>query len=274
MSKIKLGLNPEFVRHADKSFEWAMETTKKLGYAYFEPNVITGRCLLSEAGYCHLQSMEIDPAIMKARLAHHGLIPSGVSCHASLMKSDVGVTYLCQAIRYAAAIGAPCINTDEGKKPDWMTEDEAFDLMKMNLRPILQEAERYGVFVALEAHSPYSTRIDTMGRLLGLSDSPMLRVNYDCGNVLLAGTDPIEYLETFKHKVVHVHAKDIGDELLDQRGKITGTPVGVACGDGAIDWPKVVEILEGVGYEGVFSVECGTEDQARRSFAHLSGVLG
>ncbi len=273
MSSIHLGLNPEFVRHADQSFTLALQATKKMGYEYFEPNLITGRCLLSEHGYCHLQSMENDPAWMRDQLAEHGLKPSGVSAHASLMKSDWGVDYLIQAIQYAAAIGAPCVNTDEGKKPVWLSDDEAFELIKLNLRPVLREAERNEVFLALEPHSPYTVKIDTMARLLDLSVSPWLRVNYDSGNVFLAGTDPIEYLETFKDKIVHVHAKDIGGELLEKKGQITGTPVGVACGDGVIDFKQVVSVLDGVGYEGVLCVECGTEEQAGRSIEHLQGIL-
>ena len=34
MGKIKLGINMEFVRHADKSFEWGVEKAAQLGYQY------------------------------------------------------------------------------------------------------------------------------------------------------------------------------------------------------------------------------------------------
>jgi hypothetical protein len=58
-----------------------------------------------------------------------------------------------------------------------------------------------------------------------------------------------------------------------ERGKVTGTPVGCACGDGVIDWAKVVSILAGGGFSGVLSVECGTPEQAARSLEHLKTVL-
>ena len=58
---------------------------------------------------------------------------------------------------------------------------------------------------------------------------------------------------------MHVHAKDITVEHADaERGKVTGTPVGCACGDGVIDWQRVIAILRGAGFSGVLSVECGT----------------
>ena len=59
--KILIGVNMEFVRHADKSFEWGVEKAAELGYQYIEPMVHWGRELLSEAGYFHSVSMLDDP---------------------------------------------------------------------------------------------------------------------------------------------------------------------------------------------------------------------
>jgi sugar phosphate isomerase/epimerase len=73
---------------------------------------------------------------------------------------------------------------------------------------------------------------------------------------------------------VHVHAKDISVSQAEaEHGKVTGTPVGCACGDGVIDWARIVSILNDGHYSGVLSVECGTPEQARRSLHHLDGAL-
>jgi sugar phosphate isomerase/epimerase len=74
---------------------------------------------------------------------------------------------------------------------------------------------------------------------------------------------------------VHLHAKDISvQQSGTQRGKVTGTPVGCACGDGVIEWAKVIEIVrKGCPRDIVFSVECGTIDQAERSIQHLQRLL-
>ena len=61
MAKVSVGVNLEFVRHADKSFEWGVEKAAELGYEYVEPMVHWGRELLSEAGYFHSVSMLDDP---------------------------------------------------------------------------------------------------------------------------------------------------------------------------------------------------------------------
>ena len=43
--------------------------------------------------------------------------------------------------------------------------------------------------------------------------------------------------ERVRDRLVHLHAKDISVQHSDaERGKVTGTPVGCACGDGVIDW--------------------------------------
>jgi sugar phosphate isomerase/epimerase len=99
-------------------------------------------------------------------------------------------------------------------------------------------------------------------------------VNYDTGNAFLAGEDPYEGLKAVQHLLVHIHAKDIAFQQAEaEKGKVTGTPVGCACGDGAVDWAKVMAILRAAGYEGVLSVECGTPDQAARSLAHLRPLV-
>ena len=49
-----------------------------------------------------------------------------------------------------------------------------------------------------------------------------------------------------------------------ERGKVSGTPVGCACGDGVIDWAGVIEVCRCAPYDLVLSVECGTVEQAKR----------
>ncbi|MGC8844961.1 MAG: sugar phosphate isomerase/epimerase family protein, partial [Candidatus Hydrogenedens sp.] len=58
-----------------------------------------------------------------------------------------------------------------------------------------------------------------------------------------------------------------------ERGKVTGTPVGCACGDGVIDWTKVISILKKSPRNIVMSVECGTIEQAERSIKYLKELL-
>jgi sugar phosphate isomerase/epimerase len=272
---IEVGVNMEFIRSQDKSFAAGVEVAARLGYKYVEPMVHNGRELLSEAGYFHSFSLDDDPLEMKDILDQNGVKPSGLSAHCPLMRPEISVPYLQKAIHLAAAIGAPVVNTDEGIRPSWVSLDEAFAVMKYTLSTVMRIAERYGISIGIEPHQSITRTTEGLLKIVGLVDSRLLRVNYDTGNVYLAGGDPYEGLKAVSHLLVHVHAKDITVEHADaERGKVTGTPVGCACGDGVIDWKKVVAILREAKFSGVLSVECGTEQQAVRSLAHLNGVLG
>ena len=271
---IEAGVNMEFIRSQDKPFAAGVERAAKLGYRFVEPMVHNGRELLSEAGYFHSFSLDDDPGEMKDVLDTFGVKASALSAHCPLMRPEISVPYLQKAIRFAAAMGAPVVNTDEGIRPSWVSMEEAFGVMKYTLSTVLRTAERYGVYIGIEPHQSISKSTQGLLRIATLVASPFLRVNYDTGNAYLGGEDPYEGLRAVCHLLVHVHAKDIAIEHSEaERGKVTGTPVGCACGDGVIDWKKVIGILREATFAGVLSVECGTEEQARRSLAHLNAAL-
>lgn len=274
MGKISLGVNMEFVRHDDKSFEWGVEKAAELGYEYVEPMVHWGRELLSEAGYFHSVSMLDDPYRVRRACEKAGVKLSALSAHCPLIKPEVSVEYLKQAIRFAAECGAPVITTDEGPKPLWTTEEEDHVLMRYTLGEAAAVAEPRGIRIGLEPHQQYTKTPAGLDRIYGLVPSPAIGINFDTGNSYLGGQDPIEWLQHVKDRLVHLHAKDISARQSEaERGKVTGTPVGCACGDGVIDWAKVVDICRTAPADIVFSVECGTIEEAKRSIAHLRTLL-
>ena len=81
-------------------------------------------------------------------------------------------------------------------------------------------------------------------------------------------------MEDVLDRLVHLHAKDISIQQSDnERGAVTGTPVGCACGEGVIDWQRVIDICRHSSQDIVFSVECGTVAQADYSIQHLKSLL-
>lgn len=275
MANIYIGINLEFVRHNDKSFEWGVQKAAKLGYAYVEPMVHWGRELLSEAGYFHSVSMLDDPLRVKRSCESAGVRLSGLSAHTPLCKPEISTEYLKQAIRFAAECGAPVINTDEGPKPAWTTEAEDHVLMRYALMEAAKLAEPRGISIGLECHQQYSKHPEGLDRIYKLVKSPSIGINFDTGNAFLCGHDPYKWLRKVAKRLVHLHAKDISMEQGgEERGKVTGTPVGCACGDGVIDWAKVIAIVrKECPRDIVLSVECGTVEQAERSIKHLKSLL-
>ena len=274
MGNVSIGVNLEFVRHADKPFEWAVEKAAELGYEYVEPWVHLGRELISEAGYFATVSMFDDPYRIKRACERAGIKLSALSSHTPLCKPDISTNYLKQSIRFAAECGAPVVTTDEGPKPPWTTEEQDHVLMRYVLTEAAAIAEPREILIGLEPHQQYSKTPEGLDRIYELVDSPAIGINFDTGNSYLAGQNPIKWLKHVKDRLVHLHAKDISvQQSEDKRGKVTGTPSGCACGQGVIDWKKVIEICKSAPRDIVMSVECGTIRQAEESIDYLKKLI-
>lgn len=275
MARFRITLNMEFCRSADKGFEAGVKIAAGMGYRYVEPMVHTGWELLSEAEYFHSTSLEEDPLLMKEICDRHGIVVSSLSAHAPLMKPEASVTRLIKAIVECRAVGADFINTDAGIKPDWMDDDWAHEVMRYTLTKAEQTARRHRVFICIEPHDIFTRTTPGLMKIVNLVPSPWIQVNWDTGNSYLAGLeDPYEGLERVRDKVYHVHAKDISmRHSEEERGKVTGTPVGCACGEGVVDWERIARILGPVDREIFLSVECGRIDEAERSLAYLRRAL-
>jgi sugar phosphate isomerase/epimerase len=160
-------------------------------------------------------------------------------------------------------------------KPDWMDDGQAHDVMRYTLQKASFVARRHSVRICIEPHGVYTKTADGLLRIVDLVPSPWIEVNWDTGNAYLAAVeDPYEALEKVVDRVYHVHAKDISLEHSErERGKVTGTPVGCACGDGVVDWERVLHILDPLDRELTLSVECGTIEQAERSRVFLEQLV-
>jgi sugar phosphate isomerase/epimerase len=275
MGKVYIGVNMEFIRSADKPFAWGVAKAAEIGYEYIEPMVHWGRELLSEAGYFHSVSMYDDPLWVRELCDKNNIKLSGLSSHTPLCKPEISVEYLKLAIRWAADAGAPVVNTDEGPKPLWTTKEQDYMLMTYTLKEASLVAERHGIKIGIEPHQQYSKSKEGLDSIYNLVKSPAIGINYDTGNSYLAGTgDTYEWLNHVTDRLIHLHAKDIDIKHSDaERGKVSGTPVGCACGDGVIDWKRVIDIVKKCPNDIVMSVECGSVEQAKRSFEHLSKLI-
>lgn len=276
MATFRISLNMEFCRSADKGFEEGVKIAREIGYNYIEPMVHTGWELLSEVHYFHSFSMEEDPLLMKEICDKYGVEVSSLSGHSPLMKPEAAVSRLTRAIIFANILKAPFVNTDEMVKPEWMDDEFAHQTMKYTLTKAAQVAARHKVHICVEPHGVYTKTVEGLMRIVNLVESPWIGVNWDTGNSYLAGIeDPYDGLAEVRQHVRHIHAKDISIAQGEaERGLVTGTPVGCACGEGVVNWDKVIEIMEPIDREIVLSVECGTIGEAEKSLRFLKKTLG
>jgi inosose dehydratase len=261
------------VRRMERDFAFAVHVAMELGFEYIEPEVMTGRCLLSEYGYCNITSLQNDPMDMRRMVEGAGLKVAALSAHSSLIDTEWGVNYLREAIKFAYILGSPIVNTSEGPVPAGMSDDEAFRRMKANIDTLVLTAEKYGITLTVEPHGKYTTRADTLARILDLNRSPYFACNFDTGNVAVAGNDSVSTLRAVLDRVAHVHLKDIRRAKLAD-GHETGTPAGVPIGDGEVDIRGCLALLKSKGYDGALSIEVDGKDALLKSKRFLEPLLG
>jgi len=277
------GINLEFARSAGLGFEESLEAARQAGYALVEPYVYSEIDLpinshlsvKSASGYHHLRTGAADARAIRERMQRLGLSFSAFDVHSSLLLPQVGVPYLTKAIDLASEVNSPIVMSDEGPLPgEWMSLERGFEILCISLEAIIRYAEPKGVRVAVELHNALTTRPEYLARLLEHFAPGELGVNFDTGNFFLAGNDPVQGLKPIAHRIIHVHAKEIPASQLGERGRVTGTRVGVAVGDGVIDFAGIVAVLAAAGFHGTVSVECDTLEQAARSLPRLRALIG
>ncbi|RLE80381.1 MAG: sugar phosphate isomerase/epimerase [Thermoprotei archaeon] len=133
---------------------------------------------------------------------------------------------------------------DYGVARDWVID---------SLREVSKYAEEKGIVLALENHGRLFGKWSQILDLLEAVNSPYLKVNFDIGNFLLVGDDPIEAAEKLREHIVHVHVKDF-----EKRGDRF---IGCTIGEGVVDVKGVIKRLHDLGYDGYLSIEYeGYED--------------
>ena len=221
---------------------------------------------------------------MRRKMETYGVQFSQVDAAFPLSGKDgplYGVPYVLKTIPWAKLAGCDRIATTDGlHKPEGLSDKEAMEIMKRSYGQIIEVAEAYEMIISIEVHGYFTTNPDMMAKMLAFCDSPYLRMNMDTGNTFIAGQDPVAFCDRFKHKVTHVHVKDVSKSLAAAaRGEQTGIAVSqCAIGDGvnAQNIKKVLTILRDRGFDGVLSMECegAGGPMIAKSLAWLRKTLG
>jgi sugar phosphate isomerase/epimerase len=242
------------------SLDEAMQRIARAGYEYVEPQ--------ATAPFCpHVDPWHDDPEQFRRRVAELGF--KGASAlwapNGAIIRDPESVRGVTQAIRWAAAAGIPVVNCGDGNRPAEMTDADALACLRDRLAQILAVAQECQVYVAIEPHGTFSLTAEGLKKILALSDSRWLGVNYDAANVrratyveTVAGAyswtpfgerqDEVATLAAVADRVVHFHAKDLRD------GKC------VALGMGDVNNQDCLAVLQRQGYAGVLSLETEGED--------------
>jgi len=260
---LKLGMHVDNWRHLDATYEVPCEFAKKHGMEYIEFGTIDGEYFVQALGYNPHIPLDSDPLKLKRYLDSMGLKMSQLDAAYPISFPEGqyrGINYTIKTIKFARAVGCPCVDTTDGaRKPAGYSDEEVMALIRQYYRVVLEWAETHDIIINVEPHGPYTTNPDTMERILSMYDTPRLRLNFDTGNTFIAGQDPVKFLKRFRHKVAHLHIKDVSKELAARlRGHDTGISTSVvAIGEGvnAENIAGCIEILKDMKWDGVLSIE-------------------
>ena len=119
-----------------------------------------------------------------------------------------------------------------------------------HLRQIGDAAEELGMTVALETHKGPTQNAAAMLNLMEELNHPSVLLNFDTGNIAYynPGVKAVEELEKVKHLVRNVHLKD-------NRGGFEDWYFPAVGDGGGVDFTQVREILDGVGFQGPYTIE-------------------
>ncbi len=261
---IKIGFHTDAFNSSYWSFEQCLQWAQKNDVHYIECGAIDGVSWIHGLGYQPHIALWEDPLAMRAKLAQYDVAFSQIDAAFPLSLPEgasLGVTYALNTLRWAHIVGCDHIDTtDDRFAPPGLSDAQALEMMKRSYHQIVAAAERYEIVIDIEPHGYYTTKPEFMEKMLAFVDSPYLRMNFDTGNTFIAGQDPVAFLQRFKHKVSHVHIKDVSETLAQSlRGELTGIAVSqCAIGDGVNveNIKKCVDILVDIRYDGVVSLEC------------------
>ncbi len=261
---IEIGFHTDAFNSAYWSFEQCLQWAQRNDVHYIECGTIDGVSWIHGLGYQPHVALWEDPLALREKMEGYGVRFSQLDAAFPLSlptAPSLGETYIKNSIRWAYLAGCDHIDTtDHMHRPEGLSDDEALEMMKRIYGNVLDVAARYDMIINIEPHGYYTTKPEFMARMLGFFDTPLLRMNMDIGNTFIAGQDPVAFLERFKHKVSHVHVKDVSRSLAAaMRGELTGIAVSqTAIGDGVnVDnIRRCFDILVDIGYDGVVSIEC------------------
>ena len=233
----------------------ALERIRRAGYEYIETQATGPWCPHVDAG-------KDDPQKFRELIGSFGF--KGVtgiwSRHGAIIPNAKSVEGITRTIRWAKEAGIPIVHAGDGRKPDAMSEADAMKVLGERLAAILEVAEECRVYLAIEPHGTYSLTADGLKKILALSPSKWLGINYDTANVHRATyvetvdgaykwvpfgkrQDEVATLKEVADRVVHVHVKDVKGATC------------VALGEGSVNVRGCIDCLKSRGYAGVLSLE-------------------
>jgi sugar phosphate isomerase/epimerase len=179
--------------------------------------------------------------------ARQGVAISVLGCYIRLFERDpeqrrINTERFKELLRHARYFGCPVVAAETGHYPDGHTEED-WKTMRQVLEELVEEAERWGVYVGLEAANGHLIgTAQELRRMLDEVPSSMIGIVIDPGNLLNESNfdrqDEVieEAFRLLGERVVTAHAKD---RIRAADGRIVTVP----AGQGAMNYGLYMKLL-------------------------------
>lgn len=183
-------------------------------------------------------------------------------------KRDWRVGFSIEALRLAAAVGAPCVSLTAGHPTPGCDPALGLDYFVASLKRVCEAAEVHGVNVGIEYEPGLLVEratevLETIERV----GSPRLGVNLDIGHSHLDG-EPVETtIAALAGRIWNVHVEDIRGRKHFHR----------VPGEGDLPFGRYFRALRAAGYRGFLTVELYSypeqpNEVGRRALDYLQGL--
>ncbi len=193
------------------------------------------------------------------------------------------------AIDLSVRIGARFCRTLSGQRYPGVSRQDGVRWVVECIERSIEYATTRGVVLTIENHykdgrwkfPEFAQQPDVFFEILDrIPESPHFGVQYDPSNALVAGADPVAFLQRVKRRVVTMHASDrflVPGTTVEEIRAADGT-VGYpdklkhgVTGEGSNDYDAIFRILRDAGFSGWISVEDGMNglDEIARSVEFL-----
>ena len=254
----------------------AVERIRKAGIDHLELALRGhnfGGLVIPESAVITEKAIDSEAQSFVDHLAHHGVAISGCNVGGADIRTRDGLELTERRIRFAARWFGVAVCISGAGQPEDAAERRT---VVEHLRLLGDTASEVGITLALETHKGPTQNAAAMLALMDDVNHPNVRLNFDTGNIAYynPGADPCAELEHVKHLVRNVHLKD-------NRGGFEDWYFPALGDGGSVDFRRVREILDGVGFNGSYTIEIegiggepepgleGRHERVRRSVEHL-----
>lgn len=199
------------------------------------------------------QTPRADRAEIRRSIDQAGLKVSAIGAHIPLLNSNgedrrSAMDFVKGCTEIAVDMGTDYIHILSGQLEQGVSSRQGWKWFLEALAEIVDHAGAHDVKVGIEAIAGHMFHgADDFARAIADLPGTPFKVNFDPSQIIIQENEPLEILDRFGDRIMHVHMKD-GKGLFPD---FSFPPLG----QGSIDFDRLVHRLEDIGYKGALSVE-------------------